>query len=213
MRTTKFILLICLLSLISCASVPTKLTREMRQGVKIIKIEMLPVELDPNIYTTEQTLAGFSAFIFQGEQGIADAEQNAAKQPRRLFGQFLTKNNIDISAIVKEKLTKQLTDTKMFTIGEDANADTTMKVSVTNYGFGQDALWSDTQKAMVYLKAELFNKNNEALASIIGFASPFRDTKAYKLDEIFKTPDGIKQALEEATVIAVNDIVERMTSE
>jgi len=202
-----------LMILTGCASVPNALNSESRKHIKSVSVHIIPIDRPPGIYTPEQEIAGLAAFMFVGTQASADAQNEAAKTPSKAFGDFLERSNISIDKIVKAELEKQLINSGLFKVSSKNKSDAVISVKIGTYGFAQKGLWSSYQRSQLYLYADLYNsKDKKIMAKFIGSASPFRDEKAMTIEEIFKSPDDVRKSFEQSAVVAVKDIVERMTA-
>ena len=214
MKAHNYILFsVLLLTLTSCASVPNSLNSESRKNIKTIYVKILPIDHDPGIYTSDQEIAGLTAFMFSGTQASLNAQNEAAKHPFKMFGNYLKRNNINVDKIVKAELEKQLKKTRLFRISSKKNADAIISVRIGTYGFAQKGLWSSYQRSQIYLYADLNNnkKDKKLIAKFLGYASPFRDEKAMTIKEIYKNPKSVRKSFEKSTVVAVKDIIEKMS--
>lgn len=207
----KLLLVISILSLTGCATYPNGITSDVRKNIKSVNIKILPTPHTPSIYTAEQEIAGLTTFMFAGSQASMHAQEEAAKTPSAQFGKYLAENNISVEKIVENELKKQLKSTRLYKVNSKSKSDAIITIKIGAYGFAQKSLWSSYQRTQLYLYADITNRKNEILAKIIGFASPFRDEKAMTFEEIFKNPKDVRESFEKSAVVAVKDIIEKMT--
>lgn len=207
-----FIVSATLLSLSGCASAPTSLNANTRNQFERLDVVVLPATRDPLIYTSGQEAAAFSAFLIGGGIAANDAREAAAKRPEKVFGDYLKKNHINIQRIVQTEINSQLVDSGYFQITDKAHADGILTVTISGYGYGQKGLWSDYERAQVWLFSTLTDKHNKVIAKMNGYATPFRDDTALTLKQIFERPDQVRSSLVKASHVAVHDIVEKLSA-
>ncbi len=204
-------LLITAFVLSACAGPVTNLSSEERAAIKSVSIEVVGPRTPPNFYTSEQEMAGFTAFVFSGPLHVGDAQDKAGKGPAEAFGAFLAANRIDVSEIARSALEAELSRAG-FVLSKGSTGSSRLVVQIGRHGFNQAKLWSNQLKPDFYLSATLYGTDGKPLVGkLVGYSGIFADIPTHSGQELISNPLLIAQLFKIAASNASKELVQRLS--
>lgn len=149
-----------------------------------------------------QGSGNFKAFMVGGGIG-AVLDQN---KTGKVFREYMSRNEVDISKIVLSSFTRVIEEDKPFELGADGDA--TLKLAINNYGFGASSLLGGSQRRpIVNVTASLVSNDGTVIWKKTDFITNLSKlTEAYTYDQLAQDPQLTAKSLEQASVLVAHMI-------
>jgi hypothetical protein len=152
-----------------------------------------------------QSPGSFKAFMIGGGIGVATNQQSAGK----VFREYMRNNNIDISKIVYESFKRVIEEDKTFSLGEGANADAKLNLTINSYGFGAAGLFGGNERRpLVNITAVLVSNSGDVVRKKTDYITNLSKlTEAYTYDQLAESPQLTKKSFEQVSVLLSRQIL------
>ena len=184
-------------SLLAFASMP---------GAQLDLRSIKQIAIDPEVSQPEipliQSPGHFKAFLVGGGIGVAIDQQTAGKA----FREYMTRNNIDLPAIVRESFKRVLEEQKLLAGSADAGAR--LKLAINNWGFGAAGFFAgDQRRPLMNVTASLVSGGSVVWTKTDYITNLNKATDAYTYDQLGQNPQMTVKSLEQVSLLLAREIL------
>ena len=150
-----------------------------------------------------QSPGNFKAFMVGGGIGAAVDQQSAGKA----FREYMRKNNIDISKIVYQSFKRVIEEDKTFALGADA--DTKLKLTINNYGFGASGFFGGSERRpLMNVSASLVANDGNVVWKKTGYITNLSKlTDVYTYEQLAENPQLTVKSFEQVSVLLSRELL------
>lgn len=198
----KLLLIIAAVYLSGCAGT-VAMKPEQRANIHTVAINKDVTAPKPTIYNSGVT-AGAAV---GGAIGALIVSSNTDTSQEE---QYFLSNNIDIKEIFRQDLINELTARNLFTLTDSDKADTTISITITNYGFwlGGKFLNFDIVRPTLYAQLSFSDASGKEIWRGVDFVGNMSSmTNEVSITDVMKNPKLAEMSLRQASKLVAKLLV------